>query len=85
MSARVEPRYLDLAALADYLSISKGSVQSLVEKGRLPQPVRFSTRLIRWDREAVDISIAKGAGVGPVLDQDKRGAHAEARQLRAMA
>lgn len=55
----ITPRYLSASDLAAYLSISRTMVATLVESGRLPQPVYLTPKLPRWDREAVDEAMGK--------------------------
>ncbi len=61
---RVEARYLDLCGLAEYLSVSRTAVLQMVKVGRLPQPIRLSPRLPRWDRLAVDAALASAGEAG---------------------
>jgi predicted DNA-binding transcriptional regulator AlpA len=56
-----EPRYMDAQAVAAYLSVCVDTLDSLVERGILPPPIRLTKRLKRWDREAIDARLA-GAG-----------------------
>ncbi len=52
------PEFLSADALAKRLAISKRSVFRLVACGKLPQPIRLSNRLVRWDWEAVQKQIS---------------------------
>ena len=51
-------RYLNLSEVADYLSVSRTTVQQLTRSGTLPQPIYLTPRLPRWDRQAVDAALA---------------------------
>lgn len=54
-----EPRrFLSARELAARLGVSRRTVSRLVSAGILPQPIRFSRRLIRWDWSAVEAAIA---------------------------
>lgn len=52
-----EPRYLTAAEVCQYLSCSRSQLDNLVKAGRLPQPIRLTGRMIRWDREAIDAAM----------------------------
>lgn len=54
------PRYLDAQAAAEYLSISRSTLDLLVDRGVLPKPRELTPRVKRWDREAIDKAIAAG-------------------------
>jgi predicted DNA-binding transcriptional regulator AlpA len=54
MSDEIRPRYLSVKGVAIYLSVSRGTVLSLVESGRLPKPVYLTPKLPRWDRDEID-------------------------------
>lgn len=52
---RVEPRWLDQEAAADYISVRPDALPRLVKAGRIPQPVYpIGPRQPRWDRLALD-------------------------------
>lgn len=53
------PRYLDLNGVASYLSVSRTTVQRLVERKALPDPVYLSPKLPRWDAREIDEAIAR--------------------------
>lgn len=52
MVADVTPRYLDVAAVAAYISKSPKAVRHMVDKAHIPH-IRLG-RSIRFDREAID-------------------------------
>lgn len=51
MTKELEPRYLTAKQAAGWLNIGRRTFDDLVRKGALPEPIRLSERLIRWDRE----------------------------------
>lgn len=53
--ARIEPRWLDAAATADYISVRVGDLPRLVKQGRIPPPAHpLGPKQPRWDRLALD-------------------------------
>ena len=53
-----EPRYLTATEACQYLSCSRSQLDALVKAGKLPEPIRLTGRMIRWDREAIDAAMA---------------------------
>ena len=51
-------RYIDADALADYISVSRSSIPRLIKDGVLPAPIELTSKIKRWDREAVDAKLA---------------------------
>ena len=55
------PRWLDRDALARHISVRVDAVARLQRAGRLPLPsLHLGPRQPRWDREAVDATLAGG-------------------------
>lgn len=75
-----EPRWLDLAAAAAYLSVRPDRVRALVRAGRLPPPsYALGSRQPRWDRAALDARFAGGAASTDADQAAHAAAEAEAR------
>jgi excisionase family DNA binding protein len=45
--------------LAQRLQLSRSTIDRLVRAGRLPQPVRFSRKTVRWPVESIQTQIDK--------------------------
>jgi predicted DNA-binding transcriptional regulator AlpA len=60
-----EGRYLNAAAVAEYLSVSRNMVDILVQRGALPKPIILTSRLKRWDRLAIDAKLAGASAPSP--------------------
>lgn len=59
---RVEPRWLDTGAAADYISVRPDALMRLVKAGRVPPPdYALGPRNPRWDRLALDSRFQGGA------------------------
>ena len=59
---RVEPRWLDTEAAADYISVRPDTLARLVKAGRVPAPTyQLGPRNPRWDRLALDAKFEGGA------------------------
>lgn len=54
----IEPRYLKAKDAAAYLSISEGTLRRLCKDGHLPAPVRIGPGTLRYDRLAIDATLA---------------------------
>jgi hypothetical protein len=54
------PPYIGRAELAGELSISEASVDEMVHRGVLPNPVKQSSRGPRWSWKAVEVALALG-------------------------
>jgi excisionase family DNA binding protein len=63
----VEPSYFDIAALADYLSLSESTIRGLM-KGPDPLPSFTVGRSRRFYRPAVDTWMARRAGASQAVD-----------------
>lgn len=50
--------YLSRASLARELDISESTVDEMVRRGVLPQPVRLSSGCVRWAWHAVEAALA---------------------------
>lgn len=48
------PDLLTVAQVAERLSVCVRTVRRMVKNGRLPPPLRFSSKLVRWRRRDVD-------------------------------
>lgn len=58
-----EPRWLDLAAAAAYLSLRPDIFARKVKAGAIPAPsVNLGERTPRWDRGALDATMSGGTG-----------------------
>lgn len=44
----MKPIYLDIATVADYVSLSEASVQKLVRESRFPKPRLISDKRVAW-------------------------------------
>ncbi|MGP1426047.1 MAG: helix-turn-helix transcriptional regulator [Ottowia sp.] len=44
---------LTYSQVCTLLNISRDTCERYVKSGRLPQPIRFSARCVRWEKEAV--------------------------------
>lgn len=59
--SRIDPRWLDAEAAADYISVRPDTLPRLVKAGRLPPPAYpLGPRQPRWDRLALDSMFAGG-------------------------
>lgn len=59
---RVEPRWLDTRADADYISVRPDALARLVKAGRVPAPsYPLGPRNPRWDRLLLDSRFEGGA------------------------
>lgn len=56
------PSYLSKSALAGELCVSESTVDEMVRRGVIPQPVRLSPGCVRWRWETVDMALASLAG-----------------------
>lgn len=64
------PSYLSCASLARELDVSERTVQEMVRRGVLPQPVRLSPGCVRWCWTDVQTALASLAGTGAGTDAD---------------
>lgn len=64
-------RYLGKAELAQYLSVSRSTIDNLVRAGKLPKPIAFSPRLVRWDRSEIDKVMARAPRTERMHDEEK--------------
>lgn len=69
------PRGLSREAAAQYVGVSPGTFDAMVEDGRMPRPVAIGARRV-WDRLALDRSFDAlgGADVAEVNEWDQVGA-----------
>ncbi len=59
---RVEPRWLDAEAAADYISVRPDALMRMAKEGRIPAPCYpLGPRRPRWDRLALDSRFQGGA------------------------
>jgi len=56
------PSYLGKASLAAELDVSESTVDELVRRGVLPQPLRLSHGCVRWSWAAVQAALASLQG-----------------------
>ena len=64
---RIEPRWLDAAATADYISVRVADLPRLVKAGSIPAPAyQLGPKQPRWDRLALDSSFAGQAASGGI-------------------
>lgn len=66
--------YPDKATLAAELCVSKSTVEDLVRRGVLPQPLKLSPGCLRWDWADVVRALAKFKGAGEDSDPFMAGA-----------
>ncbi len=57
------PSYLSKTALAAEICVSESTIDEMVQRGVIPQPVRLSPGCVRWRWETVDMALASLAGV----------------------
>ena len=61
MGERIEPRWLDAAATASYISVRLDALPRLVKQGRIPAPDHsLGVRSPRWDRLTLDATFDGG-------------------------
>jgi prophage regulatory protein len=65
----LSPRYLTAQDVCAYIRCSRNQIDVLVRAGRLPQPIRLTDRMVRWDREAIDAMLGSGANDAPSVDE----------------
>ena len=59
---RIEPRWLNTEAAAEYISVRPDALMRLVKAGRVPPPTYpLGSRNPRWDRLALDSRFEGGA------------------------
>lgn len=51
--------FLTAAEVASMLGVSTRTVHRFCADGRLPQPTRCGTRLVRWDPRAIETYLAR--------------------------
>ncbi|MCZ7675611.1 MAG: helix-turn-helix domain-containing protein [Roseovarius sp.] len=56
-------RWLTVNDVAARYSCGRVTVYRMLKAGQLPPPVRFSPRMTRWDREALDAADAERTAV----------------------
>lgn len=80
-------RWLTRRELADDLRVTVETVDSLVERGKLPRPVYLSPRLPRFDRHAVDakLGVTRKLDASALWDEAINGTNAKARPARQEA
>jgi excisionase family DNA binding protein len=55
---KLDARWLTPDEAAEYLRVSRGTFINLVKAGTIPKPHALTTRILRYDREAIDRAIA---------------------------
>ena len=58
----IAPRLLTREQAAAYCGLSVHGFSDWVKAGRLPGPIRGTTR---WDRKAIDAALDQASGIGP--------------------
>lgn len=56
------PSYLSKTALAAEICVSESTVDEMVRRGVIPQPIRLSPGCVRWRWETVDMALASLSG-----------------------
>jgi len=64
------PAYLSCASLARELDVSERTVQEMVRRGVLPQPMRLSPGCVRWCWADVQIALGSLAAGAAGADAD---------------
>lgn len=77
-------RWMTRRELADELRVSVDTVDSLVQRGKLPKPIYLTPRLPRFDRLEVDakLGIARKMDQSAIWDEAMYGTAAKARPAR---
>jgi predicted DNA-binding transcriptional regulator AlpA len=58
--------FLTMVEVAAMLRKSLPTISRMVKDGRLPQPLRFNSRCVLWEREAIEQMMAdRSDGPGP--------------------
>lgn len=57
-------QYLSRARLAEALDVSESQIGTLVQKGVIPRPLKFTSGCVRWRWADVDAALASMAGRG---------------------
>ena len=74
----MEARYLTIEAACGYLSVTRNTLNRMVDEGLIPKPIRMGPRLIRFDREEIDQWLDRafmeskdetGGGNNPISEQ----------------
>ena len=58
MLRQADPELLTAEAVADILNVSIRTIWRMIERGQLPEPVRFNRKLVRWRRADVTAWVA---------------------------
>jgi predicted DNA-binding transcriptional regulator AlpA len=56
-TSAIAPRLIDRRAAAEYVNLSPGTFDKMVETGRLPKPKIISNRRRAWDIRDLDASV----------------------------
>lgn len=51
---KIKTRYISMGDLADYMGFHRNTIRRMIDDGRLPQPIRFSKTVVRFDLEQVE-------------------------------
>jgi excisionase family DNA binding protein len=65
MSAVASPnsqRYLRPEQVAEMVGVGRDTLSRWVDKGIFPSPVKFNSRVFRWEREVVERFLAERQG-----------------------
>lgn len=85
-----EQRYLTAQEVCGYVACSRSQLDALVRAGTLPEPIRLTARMLRWDRQAIDAALA-GRPTSSSIDAavsrivDEQAAKGRARRHKAAA
>ena len=64
------PPYMKRATLAGYLDCAESTVDELVDCGVLPEPIRLSPGIVRWNWDDCDAAIKSMRGAAPPAERD---------------
>jgi predicted DNA-binding transcriptional regulator AlpA len=70
LPANLPPRLVNREAAADYLSVSDGTFDLMVQDGRMPKPKRLSVGRIAWDVRELDAAVDALPHEGDPADAD---------------
>ena len=62
-SPAIKPRLLKAEEVQVYLRLSCGAFSHLRAHGKLPEPLRFGTKTLRWDKNKLDAWLDELSGI----------------------